>query len=100
MSWESSVEYYRIVNRSTRERLGGLHSAKCVMYSVDFAEIEVLQRHNRWQEAASLMAEAARSIERAGADCVVLCTNTMHKLADRMEEAVDIPLLHIADATA
>ncbi len=100
MSWESSAEYYRIVNRATRKQLGGLHSAKCVMYSVDFAEIEVLQRQHRWQEAAFLMVEAARSVERAGADFVVLCTNTMHKLADRMEKAVDIPLLHIADATA
>lgn len=100
MSWESSIEYYRIINQVTKSKLGGLHSAKSVMYSVDFAEIEALQHQNRWAEAANLMVAAAQSIERAGADFVVLCTNTMHKVADEIEANVQIPLLHIADATA
>lgn len=100
MSWESSVEYYRIINETTRARLGGLHSAKSVMYSVNFAEIEQLQHQNRWDEATELMVSAAQSVERAGADFVVLCTNTMHKLADAMDAHTNIPLLHIADATA
>jgi aspartate racemase len=100
MSWESSIEYYRIINEATKSRLGGFHSAKSIMYSVDFAEIEALQRQNRWQEAADLMIAAAHNIERAGADFVVLCTNTMHKLADEIEASIQIPLLHIADATA
>jgi len=100
MSWESSVEYYRIINEVTRSRLGGLHSARSVMYSVDFADIEVLQHQSRWAEAAELLIAAAQSLERAGADFVVLCTNTMHKLADDLEANVQIPLLHIADATA
>lgn len=100
MSWESSIEYYRIINEVTKNKLGGLHSAKSVMYSVDFAEIEALQHQNRWTEAASLMVTAAQSIERAGADFVVLCTNTMHKVADEIEANMQIPLLHIADATA
>jgi aspartate racemase len=100
MSWESSIEYYRIINEVTKNKLGGLHSAKSVMYSVDFAEIEALQHQNRWAEAASLMVTAAQSIERAGADFVVLCTNTMHKVADEIEANIQIPLLHIADATA
>ena len=100
MSWESSVKYYQIINEATRRRLGGLHSAKSVMYSVDFAEIEQLQHQNRWDEATELMVSAAQRIERAGADFMVLCTNTMHKLADAMEAQVHIPLLHIADATA
>lgn len=100
MSWESSVEYYRIINETTRVRLGGLHSAKSVMYSVDFAEIEQLQHQNRWDDATELMVAAAQCLERAGADFVVLCTNTMHKLAEAMEAGIRIPLLHIADATA
>ena len=100
MSWESTAEYYRIINETTRETLGGLHSARCVMYSFDFDEIEVLQRRAAWDEAAARMADAARAVERAGADFVVLCTNTMHKTAERVEAAVNIPLLHIADATA
>lgn len=100
MSWESSIEYYRIINEVTKSKLGGLHSAKSVMYSVDFAEIEILQHQNRWQEATALMISAAQSIERAGADFVVLCTNTMHKLADEIEANIQIPFLHIADATA
>jgi aspartate racemase len=100
MSWESSIEYYRIINEVTKSKLGGLHSAKSVMYSVDFAEIEALQHQNRWQEAADLMVSAAQSIERAGADFVILCTNTMHKLADEIEANIQVPFLHIADATA
>ncbi len=100
MSWESSIEYYRIINEVTKSKLGGLHSAKSVMFSVDFAEIETLQHQNRWQEAAGLMVLAAQSIEKVGADFIVLCTNTMHKLADEIEANIQIPFLHIADATA
>lgn len=100
MSWESSAEYYRIVNETVKARLGGLHSAQCLMYSVDFADIERLQHEARWDEAGAAMADAARRLERGGADFVVLCTNTMHKLAGAIESAVSIPLLHIADPTA
>ncbi|ESA32900.1 aspartate racemase [Leptolyngbya sp. Heron Island J] len=100
MSWESSIEYYRIINEITKSKLGGLHSAKSVMYSVDFAEIEAFQHQGQWQEAADLMVSAAQGLERAGADFVVLCTNTMHKLADEIEANIQVPFLHIADATA
>lgn len=100
MSWESSLEYYRILNETTKSKLGGLHSARSIMYSVDFAEIEALQHQDRWEEAAQLMIAAGQSLERAGADFVVLCTNTMHKLADQIQSKISIPLLHIADATA
>ena len=100
MSWESSLEYYRIINETVKERLGGLHSAKCVLYSVDFAKIEEMQHAGRWEEAAQKMVEVGRSLERAGADFLVLCTNTMHKLASEIEAGVNIPLLHIADTTA
>jgi aspartate racemase len=100
MSWESSAEYYRLVNELTRERLGGLHSAECVLYSVDFAEIERLQVQGRWDDAAARLVEAARALEAAGADFVVLCTNTMHKVADTVAAAVAVPLLHLADTTA
>lgn len=100
MSWESSGEYYRLINELVREQLGGLHSAKSVMVSVDFAEVEVLQMQNRWEEAGEMMAAAARSLEKAEVDFIVLCTNTMHKLAGKIQESVQIPLLHIADATA
>ncbi|MGD8402702.1 MAG: aspartate/glutamate racemase family protein [Anaerolineales bacterium] len=100
MSWESSVEYYRIVNETVNEKLGGLHSAKSLIYSVDFAEIEALQHAGRWDEATQAMIEAARHVEAGGADFVVICTNTMHKMADQVEAAISIPLLHIADATA
>ncbi|MBI9049142.1 MAG: aspartate/glutamate racemase family protein [Anaerolineaceae bacterium] len=100
MSWESSIEYYRIINEVTKERLGGLHSAKSVMVSVDFAEIEEMQMRGDWQQAGQAMAAAAKSLENGGADFMVLCTNTMHKLADEMQAAVQIPMLHIADATA
>src|SRR5215475_9402407 len=100
MSWESSIEYYRMVNETVKLRLGGLHSAQCLMYSVDFAEIERYQHEGRWEEAGQVMADAARRLEAGGADFIVLCTNTMHKLADYIEQAVEIPLLHIADPTA
>jgi aspartate racemase len=100
MSWESSAEYYRIINQLVRTQLGGLHSARCLMWSFDFDEIETLQRAGRWDEATPLLIEAARSLERGGADFFLLCTNTMHRMADAVSAAVDIPLLHIADATA
>lgn len=100
MSWESSLEYYRLINQTVQARLGGLHSARSVLVSVDFAEIAALQHGGEWEGAAARMAAAARSLERAGAECVVLCTNTMHKLAGAIEAAVRIPFLHIADPTA
>ncbi|MFE0922713.1 aspartate/glutamate racemase family protein [Streptomyces nigra] len=100
MSWESTAEYYRILNERTRDRLGGLHSARCVIYSVDFAEIEQLQVQGRWEEAGAVLAEAALSLEAAGADLLLICTNTMHKVADMVGAAVSVPLLHLADATA
>lgn len=100
MSWESSIEYYRIINQETRNRLGGLHSAKSVMFSVDFAEIEELQDQGRWAEAGTLLTTVGRYIEAGGADFVVLCTNTMHKVAADIQANINIPLLHIADATA
>jgi aspartate racemase len=100
MSWESTVPYYRLVNETVRERLGGLHSARIVLYSVDFAEIERLQHDGRWDEAGSLLAAAAQALQAAGADFLVLCTNTMHRVAAAIEAAVRIPLLHIADPTA
>ncbi|MFH8634882.1 aspartate/glutamate racemase family protein [Streptomyces lydicus] len=100
MSWESTAEYYRLLNELTRERLGGLHSARCVLYSVDFAEIERLQAEGRWEQAAEVLAEAARALESAGVDMLLLCTNTMHKVADEVAAAVSVPLLHLADTTA
>lgn len=100
MSWESSIEYYRITNEAVRAKLGGLHSAKSIMYSVDFAEIEALQHQARWEEATELMIAAAQSVEKGGADFVVICTNTVHKLADEVQRHIQIPILHIADATA
>jgi aspartate racemase len=100
MSWESSIEYYRIINEATRAKLGGLHSAKSLMVSVDFAEIEILQHQGKWIEAAQILIESAKSLENGGADFIVLCTNTMHKVADDIQANVNIPLLHIADATA
>jgi len=100
MSWESSIEYYRIINEVTKTKLGGLHSAKSVMYSVDFAEVEILQHQGRWAEAAEMLIQAAKSLENGGADFIVLCTNTMHKVAEGIQDNVSIPFLHIADATA
>lgn len=100
MSWESTVPYYRIINETVKERLGGLHSAKVVLHSVDFQEIERMQHAGDWAAAGRAMAAAARSVHAGGADFMVLCTNTMHKVAEAMERAVPIPLLHIADPTA
>jgi len=100
MSWESTVPYYQTINRVVGRRLGGLHSAKIALYSVDFDDIETLQHTGRWEESGAILSDAARAIRRAGADFIVLCTNTMHKVAPQIEAAVDVPLLHIADATA
>ncbi len=100
MSWESTIPYYRQINETIRDHLGGLHSAKVILYSVDFHEIERLQHAGDWDSAGAILAEAARSLEAAGADFLVLCTNTMHKVAARIEATVAIPLLHIADPTA
>lgn len=100
MSWESSIEYYRIINETAKEKLGVLHSAKSMMVSVDFAEIEKLQHEDRWDEAGQILVKCAQDLERGGADLIVLCTNTMHKLADQIIANVNIPFLHIADATA
>lgn len=100
MSWESSAEYYRIVNQETNRRLGGVHSAQCLMWSVDFEEIKRLQHEGEWDKLANAMKDAALRLERGGADFIVVCTNTMHRLADVVSSAVDIPLLHIADPTA
>jgi aspartate racemase len=100
MSWESSIEYYRFVNEATRDRLGGLHSADCLLRSVDFAEIEALQRAGAWEEAGRRLAAEARALVAGGAELLVLCTNTMHKVAEALTEAVDVPFVHIADTTA
>lgn len=100
MSWESSIEYYRLVNEEVKHQLGGLHSAQCLMYSVDFEEIERYQHQGEWQRATDIMIDAAQRLERGGADFVVICTNTMHKMADEVQSAIDIPLLHIVDAAA
>lgn len=99
MSWESTLSYYRALNEGVKQRLGGLHSARIVLYSVDFAEIEALQHQGRWSETAEILAAAAKSVEAAGADFLLLCTNTMHKVAPQLEAKLTIPLLHIADAT-
>lgn len=100
MSWESSIEYYRIINETAKEKLGGLHSAKSLMITVDFAEIEKLQHEGNWDEAAGILVKCAQQLENGGADFIVLCTNTMHKVADQIIENTHIPFLHIADATA
>jgi len=100
MSWESTATYYRLINEGVRERLGGLHSAEMVLYSVDFEPVEQLQTAGDWDGAGRLLARDARGVQAAGADLLVLCTNTMHKVAEAIEEAIDIPFLHIADATA
>ncbi len=100
MSWESTASYYRALNEGIKQRLGGLHSARICMHSVDFAEIETLQHQGDWQATADILCDAARSIEAGGADFLMICTNTMHKVAPQIEAAVSIPLLHIADATA
>jgi aspartate racemase len=100
MSWESTIPYYRLINQRVKERLGGLHSAKVILYSVDFHDIERLQHAGDWDAAGLMLARAARALEQAGADFIVLCTNTMHKVAPAIERAITIPLLHIADPTA
>ena len=100
MSWESTAEYYRLINELVAVRLGGLHSARCLLWSFDFDEIEQLQQSADWSTAADRLTDAARALQRAGADFLVLCTNTMHQLADNVQAAVPLPLLHIADATA
>ena len=100
MSWESSAEYYRLVNEAVRDRLGGLHSADCLLRSIDFTEIEVLQRQDRWAEAGERLAREAQALEAAGAELLVLCTNTMHKVAAEIELAITIPFIHIGDTTA
>ncbi|OGD19161.1 MAG: aspartate racemase [Candidatus Aminicenantes bacterium RBG_16_63_16] len=100
MSWESTAEYYRIINQRVKQKAGGFHSAKIVMYSVDFEEVESRQHRGQWQELTALMIGAARRVEGAGADILVICANTMHKMADEVQRSIGIPLLHIADVTA
>jgi amino-acid racemase len=99
MSWQSTTQYYRLANELVAARLGGLHSAQCVLYSVDFAAIERMQKEDRWDDAAALLASAAKSLEAAGADTMLICTNTMHKVYDEIASAVSIPVLHVADVT-
>lgn len=100
MSWESSADYYRIVNQVVKRELGGLHSAKCILFSVDFQEIEKYQYAGEWDKSADVLAKAAQSLERAGADFIVICTNTMHKVVPQIEKTITIPILHIAQVTA
>ncbi|PGL72534.1 aspartate/glutamate racemase family protein [Bacillus sp. AFS055030] len=100
MSWESSLLYYQIMNERVKEKLGGHHSAKSILYSVDFQDIKTLQFEDRWDELTTMMIDIAKKLENSGADCLVICTNTMHKMAKEVQESVNIPLLHIADATA
>lgn len=100
MSWESTVVYYQLINRFTREQLGGLHSAEVLLWSFDFAQIESMQARGDWDGATAVMIDIAQRLERGGAECVLICTNTMHKMADAVQARIDIPLLHIADATA
>ncbi|OEC03565.1 aspartate racemase [Lysinibacillus sphaericus] len=100
MSWESSAMYYRLLNEQVKQQLGSLHSAKCILYSVDFQEIEYYQANEQWQNAGEILGEAAWSLEKAGADFIVICTNTMHKVIEFIEAHLTIPILHIADATA
>lgn len=100
MSWESTVTYYKIINETVKERLGGFHSGKILLYSVDFAEIEECQSKGEWEKSAEILSEAAENLEKAGADFIVICTNTMHKVAGKIQENIKIPVIHIADATA
>ena len=100
MSWESSAEYYRLINQETKRRLGGQHNARSLLLTVDFAEVEQLQHAGQWDQLGVMLADASRQLERGGAELLVLCTNTMHKLADSVTTAVAIPFLHIADAVA
>jgi aspartate racemase len=100
MSWESTLDYYRYLNEGVKEKLGGMHSARCLLYSVDFEEIERYQRQGQWELATAIMVDAAQRLKRGGADFLIICTNTMHKMAPEVQDAVDIPLIHIADAAA
>lgn len=100
MSWESSVTYYQIINEVVKKQLGGLHSAKCILYSVDFQEIEHYQAKGDWEASSKVLANAAKALETAGADFLLICTNTMHKVAEKVQENISIPLIHIADCTA
>ena len=100
MSWESTVTYYQLINEAVKKSLGGLHSAKILLYSVDFQEIEECQTRGDWEKSARILGDAAKGLEGAGADCIVICTNTMHKVAPQIGERVSIPILHIAEATA
>ena len=100
MSWESSADYYRLINETIKSELGGLHSAKCILFSVDFQEIETYQFSNQWDKSADLLTDACLSLEKAGADYIVICTNTMHKVADAIQQKIGIPILHIAKVTA
>lgn len=100
MSWESTITYYQVINETVKEALGGLHSAKILLYSVDFAEIEACQSSGDWERSAAILTKAAKNLEQAGADVIVICTNTMHKIVPQMEKELTIPMLHIAEATA
>lgn len=100
MSWESTVSYYQIINERIKEKLGGLHSARLLLYSVDFAEIEMYQSNGEWEKSAELLGKAALNLQNAGADFIIICTNTMHKVAPQIQEQIAVPIIHIADATA
>ena len=100
MSWESTVTYYKIINETVKEKLGGLHSAKCMLYSIDFQEIEECQANGNWEKSGEILGEAANNLEKAGADFIVICTNTMHKVINQIKEKISIPILHIAKMTA
>ena len=100
MSWESTVTYYKIINETVKEKLGGLHSAKCILYSVDFQEIEECQANGNWEKSGEILGEAAYNLEKAGTDFIVICTNTMHKVVNQIKEKISIPILHIAEMTA
>lgn len=100
MSWESTVSYYKIINETVKDELGGLHSAKCILYSVDFKEIEDCQAKGEWEKSGDILADAAVSLEKAGADFIIICTNTMHKVAAQIQSKISIPIVHIAEATA
>lgn len=100
MSWESTATYYKIINETVKEKLGGLHSAKCILYSVDFQEIEECQSNGNWEKSGEILGEAAYNLEKAGADFIVICTNTMHKVVNQIKEKISVPILHIAEMTA
>ena len=100
MSWESTVTYYKIINETVKEKLGGLHSAKCILYSVDFQEIEECRANGNWEKSGEILGEAAYNLEKAGADFIVICTNTMHKVVNQIKEKISVPILHIAEMTA